>query len=278
MQDTLNSPTFAPHPATGDILDWLSRHGGNSEIKDAARLARQLYRDWVAKKKSKEGKRTTHVIRHGGIGGVAMPPPLHDNIWDRRGITILWDADELNRLCTPQKVVSFRRFLQLHANGWQEADLPLVNDTALIVAGLESCYRLAAAHEAEEWLVSTVYIVSFQQEVSDGGNEAALIFWLVDHERLQYQTSENSYFWHCGTEYHGQQVPLSRCLFNGAQHDLRRIEKCSDTMHPDKGTVRSGLAYFIRGFLDRGNCQPVAARSANSARRIWRWRDRLSIH
>lgn len=169
-----------------------------------------------------------------------MSPALYDNIWDRRGITILWDADELNRLCSPQQVVSLRRFLQLHANGWPEADLPLVNETTLIVAGLESCIDALPPIEAEEWLVSTVYpaIVSFQQEVSDGGNEAALIFWLADHERLQYQNSENSYYWHCGTEYRGHQIPLGRCLFNGAQDDLRRIEKNADKTHPDKGAVR----------------------------------------
>lgn len=59
VNDTLNSPSFAPHPATGDILDWLSRHGGNSEIKDAARLARQLYRDWVAKNQTKVAQQLT---------------------------------------------------------------------------------------------------------------------------------------------------------------------------------------------------------------------------
>lgn len=53
VQDTLNSPSFTPHPATGDILDWLTRHGGNSEIKDAAVLAKQLYNSWLAKNKAK---------------------------------------------------------------------------------------------------------------------------------------------------------------------------------------------------------------------------------
>lgn len=59
VQDTLSNPNFAPHPATSDILDWLSRHGGNSEIKDASRLARQLYRDWVAKNQKKVAEQLT---------------------------------------------------------------------------------------------------------------------------------------------------------------------------------------------------------------------------
>jgi hypothetical protein len=53
VQDTLNSPTFFPHPALSDILGWLVRHGGNEEIKDAARLAKQLYDSWLAKNEKK---------------------------------------------------------------------------------------------------------------------------------------------------------------------------------------------------------------------------------
>ena len=53
VQDTLNNPNFTPHPATGDLLDWLSRHGGGEDIKNAARLARQLYNSWQANNKPK---------------------------------------------------------------------------------------------------------------------------------------------------------------------------------------------------------------------------------
>jgi hypothetical protein len=53
MEDTLNSPNFAPHPATGDLVDWLCRHGGSLEIKHAAQRARTIYRDWLSKNKRK---------------------------------------------------------------------------------------------------------------------------------------------------------------------------------------------------------------------------------
>ena len=53
VHDTLDSPKFVPHPATGDILDWLTRHGGNSDIKIAAKTAKQLYNSWLAKNKGK---------------------------------------------------------------------------------------------------------------------------------------------------------------------------------------------------------------------------------
>ena len=159
-----------------------------------------------------------------------MGPPLEDDSWTRRGISILWDADCLNQLCQPQQVVSLRRLLQLHAAGWPEADLPLVNDTTLVVAGLESCVDALPPDEAEQWLEHVIYpvIISYQREVADGGNQAALIFWLVEHTRLAYRTSDDAYYWHCSGEYKQQQIPLSHCLFNGAQHDLRRIHVPGD--------------------------------------------------
>ena len=53
VNDTLDSPNFAPHPATGDLVDWLCRHGGSQEIKHAAQRARTIYRDWLSKNKRK---------------------------------------------------------------------------------------------------------------------------------------------------------------------------------------------------------------------------------
>ena len=53
LTDTLDSPNFAPHPATGDLVDWLARHGGSQEIKHGAQRARTIYRDWLSKNKRK---------------------------------------------------------------------------------------------------------------------------------------------------------------------------------------------------------------------------------
>lgn len=53
MTDTLDNPNFKPHPATLDILDWLSRHGGTDKIKAAAKTARQLYNSWLARNQKK---------------------------------------------------------------------------------------------------------------------------------------------------------------------------------------------------------------------------------
>ena len=53
LSDTLDNPNYTPHPATESILDWLTRHGGTSTIKTAARTASQLYRSWLAKNQKK---------------------------------------------------------------------------------------------------------------------------------------------------------------------------------------------------------------------------------
>jgi hypothetical protein len=152
-------------------------------------------------------------------------PTLQDDIWTRRGISLLWDADSLSEVCTPQQVVSLRRFLQLHSLGWPDDQLQLVNDEVLVVAGLESAIDALAPDQACDWIEQVVYkaIVSYQREVADGGGQAALVFWITENRRLTYQTSDDMYYWYCGTEYKGQQIPVSRCLFNGAQHDLQRL-------------------------------------------------------
>lgn len=53
VNDTLNNSNFIPHPATQEILDWFTRHGGDEELKNAARLAKQLYGKWAASNKPK---------------------------------------------------------------------------------------------------------------------------------------------------------------------------------------------------------------------------------
>jgi hypothetical protein len=150
---------------------------------------------------------------------------LHDDIWTRRGISLLWDADSLSGICTPQQVVSLRRFLQLHTLGWPEAQVSLVNDKVLVVAGLESAIDALPPEAASEWLEQVVYkaLTGFQREVAGGGSEAGIVLWFTDARRFEYRTSDDTYYWHCTTEYKGQQIPISRCLFNGGQSDARRI-------------------------------------------------------
>jgi hypothetical protein len=51
--DTLDSPNFAPHPATAELVDWLISHGGSPQIKIAAQRAQTIYKDWLGRNKAK---------------------------------------------------------------------------------------------------------------------------------------------------------------------------------------------------------------------------------
>lgn len=53
LSDTLNSGSFVPHPAISDLLDWFGKHGSDSNMKSAAKRAKQIYSSWLAKNKPK---------------------------------------------------------------------------------------------------------------------------------------------------------------------------------------------------------------------------------
>jgi hypothetical protein len=154
------------------------------------------------------------------------PPLVNDDLWTRRGISLLWDADELNRLCHSKQVISLRQFIQYYRDGWPEHELPLVDEVTMVVAGLEACVDALCPDEATEWLENTIYqaMVSFQSEVASGGTQAALVFWFVDPKRLQYETGEGTWYMHYGGEFKGHKIAISRCLFNGADNDLKEIQ------------------------------------------------------
>lgn len=153
-------------------------------------------------------------------------PLINDDLWKRRGISILWDADLLNSLCRSDQIISLRHFRDLHNDGWSDVDAAMVEEESLVVAGLEGCIDALPPDEATEWLQDVVYraMVSYQREVADGGTQASLILWFVDPRRLHYETSDDAWNFHCAGEYKGQQIPLGRCLFNGAAKDLKEIQ------------------------------------------------------
>lgn len=59
VQETLSNPNFSVHPAVGSLLKWFTRNGGNSEIKQAAIKAQQIYAAWQAKNHQKMTEQLT---------------------------------------------------------------------------------------------------------------------------------------------------------------------------------------------------------------------------
>lgn len=154
-----------------------------------------------------------------------MNPDLHDSSWMHGGTSLLWDADALTRICPAESVRSLRQFLRLCEEGWPEDAIKLINGRTLVVAGLEAAMDTLPPERAVEWLEKTVYpaILDFQEEVADGGREAALIFWLADGKRVFRKASEDTYHWYCSSEHRRESLPLGRCIWNGAEGSVRRI-------------------------------------------------------
>lgn len=154
-----------------------------------------------------------------------MSPNLLDNVWMQRGTSLLWDAEALNRIGSAESVRSLREFLCLRQAGWQEDALKLINNRTLVVAGLESAMDTLHPDHAVEWLENMVYpaVRDFQENVADGGSEAALIFWLADRNRVFHLPAENTYHWRCSGEHRSHSIPLGRCIWNGAEGSVRRI-------------------------------------------------------
>ena len=154
-----------------------------------------------------------------------MAPDLHDKTWITSGISILWDAQALNEICSPESVRSLREFLRLYETGWRDDALKLVNNRTLVVAGLEAAMDTLNPQEAVEWLEQKVYpaVRDFQDNVADGGGEAALILWFADERRIWNRPADGTNHWHCSGEHRKHSIPIGRCIWNGAEPSVRRI-------------------------------------------------------
>ncbi|MSU35393.1 MAG: 5'-nucleotidase [Pedosphaera sp.] len=171
-----------------------------------------------------------------------MNHDLLHNTWMRCGTSLLWDAQALNQVCSPEAVRSLREFLRLHQTGWPEGTLKLIQNRTFVVAGLETAMDTLHPDEAVEWLEKTVYpvVLDFQEIVAGGGGGAALIFWLADRTRVFHKASENTYHWHCTGEHRQQSIPLGRCIWNGAESDVRRI------IAPDTQKTTHHIGLFLQ--------------------------------
>jgi hypothetical protein len=168
-----------------------------------------------------------------------MNPNVYDDTWTLCGTSLLWDAEALNRICSAESVRSLREFLRLHQAGWPEGTLGLINNRTLVVAGLDSAMDTLEPDEAVEWFDQRMYpaVLDFQENVANGGREAALILWLTDRNRVFPHPADNTYHWHCSAAHRQHSIPLGRCIWNGAETSVRRIM----TTAADKKQIWAGL-------------------------------------
>lgn len=153
---------------------------------------------------------------------------LSDDVWKRRGFTLLWDEKALAELIQPDLVNSIRQFFAM-VNHWPD-ELPANNGRTLVVAGLEGCLDLLAPNEAETWLESDLRtaILAFQETYN---SEASLVFWLpTGKKRIRMNRAQESYTWVCAAPHQNELLDLG-LLWAGAETDVGRImdPECKNT-------------------------------------------------
>ena len=157
-------------------------------------------------------------------------PQLLDDIWTRRGISLIWGASGLAR-AQPQEVVSLRRLFQMAEGGFTDA-LPSNNGRLLIATGLEGALDVLSPEDAEAWTIQCIRpVLSRFQETWDGSG--ALAFWLPSGAtRIVERPASAAYDWRLPTGHGEKTLPLSELIFSGADDDLQRImDKRADARH-----------------------------------------------
>jgi len=162
---------------------------------------------------------------------------LRDNSWKRQGTSLLWDAAELAAIAKPNEVRSLREFAAMRGH-WPEV-LPSYNGEALAIAGVDGVLDALDSEDAEAWLEQDLksLIVDFQEAYE---MQAGLLFWMPDGaRRIKMPSSGQTYMWRGTGGAAG--LPLSRCIFGGAESDIGRIIVSNEKSPDIDGPAWKGL-------------------------------------
>lgn len=146
---------------------------------------------------------------------------LLDTVWQRRGISWIWDEEARNLVCSASEVWSLRQLLR--SQGCWPEDLPSNDGQTLVVAGLEGCLDLLKPDDAENWLGDRLKgaLLSFQDFYD---SQAALIFWLPSGQtRLKAHPATDAVSWHCGPPHKGDTLDFGRVLWGEAREYPQEI-------------------------------------------------------
>lgn len=152
-----------------------------------------------------------------------MNPILLDDVWQRKGISVIWDNPVLAKLVKDNRAISLREFFSYYENSWPDDDMPFINNDLLLVAGLDAALDTLEAQNAEEWVTQEVYkrIYDFQNWAE---GQSALVFWMSKQDRWKEHLENNRYTWLCDGKDRGKEIELGSGIWNGAQLSVRRIE------------------------------------------------------
>ena len=152
-----------------------------------------------------------------------MNQVLKDSVWQRKGISVLWDNPTLTELVDGNRAISLREFFSYCQQGWPDEIMPFINDDMLLVAGLDAALDTLSAEDAEQWVTTKVYecIYDFQQMAQ---GQYALVFWMSQKERWKEHVENNHHTWICDGKDKGKEIELGSGIWNGAQQSVRPIE------------------------------------------------------
>ena len=152
-----------------------------------------------------------------------MTPILTDTVWQRKGISVLWDNKMLTKLNLKSQAISLKQFFSFYEKGWPEDIMPFINERLLLVAGLDVALDALSADDAEHWVKNQVYPIIYDfQNFAEG--QYSLTFWMTDQSRWIEQFSENKYYWLCSGKDKNKEIDLGTGIWNGAQKSVRQIE------------------------------------------------------
>lgn len=146
---------------------------------------------------------------------------LFDSVWQRRGVSWIWDEQARNQVCVASEVWSLRQLVRA-ARNWPE-DLPSNDGRTLVVAGLDGSLDLLTPDNAEMWLSDVVKdaILSFQSYYE---SSAALIFWLPSGQgRIKLHPATDSVEWRCAGSHRDSVIAFGRVLWGEANEYPQEI-------------------------------------------------------
>jgi len=137
-----------------------------------------------------------------------------DTVWQRRGISWIWDEEARNTVCVASEVWSLRQLLR-SAGRWPD-DLPSNGNNTLVVAGLAGSLDVLTPDDAETWLGNAIKgaILSFQAYYE---GEAALVFWLpAGQGRITCHPATDAIEWRCAAPHGDSLLAFGRILWGEA--------------------------------------------------------------
>ena len=174
-----------------------------------------------------------------------MNPPLTDNIWQRKGISVIWDVEALASLGPLSEAVSLRDFFCWGVDCWSQSS-PSAQNLAgrkhLVVAGLEAALDAMTPEDAESWMTDRLLALvrDCSKTLFGGGDNGALIFWMVVPGRFRVGLHNDTVFWKCDGEHRDHEIEFSHGLWNGAYKDVQRI------VPADCGNSDVGMGFYLQ--------------------------------